>query len=78
MVVRGIVQHWSGLSNARLPPTSGMHLLPLHKGHLDYGTANRRCGRDTGSRHIVWLYFRFSLSVRDVEALMAARGVLLR
>ena len=27
--------------------------------------------------HCVWLYFRFCLSDRDVEALMAARGVLL-
>ncbi len=26
-------------------------------------------------RHAVWLYFRFSLSFRDVEELMAARGV---
>ena len=26
-------------------------------------------------RHAVWLYFRFSLSLRDVEELMAARGV---
>jgi putative transposase len=25
-------------------------------------------------RHAVWLYFRFSLSFRDVEELMAARG----
>ena len=27
--------------------------------------------------HTVWRYFRFSLSFRDVEALMAARGVVL-
>src|SRR5919202_4812413 len=27
--------------------------------------------------HTVWLYFRFSLSFRDVEELMAARGVTL-
>jgi hypothetical protein len=27
--------------------------------------------------HAVWLYFRFSLSYRDVEELMAARGVVL-
>src|SRR5918997_2508439 len=27
--------------------------------------------------HCVWLYFRFSLSYRDVEELMAARGVVL-
>src|SRR5215208_4704707 len=27
--------------------------------------------------HTVWLYFRFSLSFRDVEELMAARGVVL-
>ncbi len=27
--------------------------------------------------HCVWLYFRFCLSYRDVEALMAARGILL-
>jgi hypothetical protein len=27
--------------------------------------------------HCVWLYFRFCLSYRDVEALMAARGVIL-
>ena len=27
--------------------------------------------------HTVWLYFRFSLSFRDVEDLMAARGVML-
>ena len=26
-------------------------------------------------RHAVWLYFRFSLSIRDVEELMAQRGV---
>ncbi len=27
--------------------------------------------------HTVWLYFRFSLSFRDVEELMAVRGVIL-
>ena len=27
--------------------------------------------------HSVWLYYRFSLSYRDVEALMAERGVTL-
>ncbi len=27
--------------------------------------------------HAVWLYFRFSLTFRDVEELMAARGVTL-
>src|SRR4028118_1472168 len=27
--------------------------------------------------HTIWLYFRFSLSFRDVEELMAARGVIL-
>ncbi len=27
--------------------------------------------------HTIWLYFRFNLSFRDVEELMAARGVLL-
>lgn len=26
-------------------------------------------------RHAVWLYFRFSFSLRDVEELMAARGI---
>lgn len=26
-------------------------------------------------RHAVWLYFRFSLSLRDVEEMLAARGV---
>ena len=26
-------------------------------------------------RHAVWLYFRFSLSLRDVEELLAARGI---
>jgi len=26
--------------------------------------------------HAVWLYFRFALSYRDVEALLAARGVI--
>jgi putative transposase len=28
------------------------------------------------SSHAVWLYFRFSLSYRDVEELMAARGII--
>ncbi len=27
--------------------------------------------------HAVWLYFRFALRYRDVEGLLAARGVLL-
>ena len=27
--------------------------------------------------HCVWLYFRFALSYRDVEEMMAARGVVL-
>ena len=27
--------------------------------------------------HTVWLYFRFALSYRDVEEIMAVRGVLL-
>ena len=27
--------------------------------------------------HCVWLYFRFALSYRDVEEIMAARGVTL-
>lgn len=26
-------------------------------------------------RHAVWLYFRFNLSLRDVEELLAARGI---
>ena len=26
-------------------------------------------------RHAVWLYFRFTLSIRDVEELLAQRGV---
>ena len=26
-------------------------------------------------RHAVWLYFRFNLSFRDVEELMAQRGI---
>jgi len=26
--------------------------------------------------HAVWRYFRFSLSYRDVEALLAARGII--
>ena len=25
--------------------------------------------------HTVWLYFRFSLSFRDIEELLAARGI---
>lgn len=28
-------------------------------------------------RHAVWLYFRFTLSFRDIEELMAQRGVAL-
>jgi putative transposase len=27
--------------------------------------------------HAVWLYFRFSLSFRDVEGLLAQRGIVL-
>ena len=27
--------------------------------------------------HAVWLYFRFALSYRDIEELLAARGVIL-
>jgi putative transposase len=26
--------------------------------------------------HLLWLYFRFSLSFRDIEDLMASRGVI--
>ena len=26
-------------------------------------------------RHAVWLYFRFTLSLRDVEELLAQRGI---
>ena len=26
--------------------------------------------------HVVWLYFRFSLSFRDIEELMASRGII--
>lgn len=26
-------------------------------------------------RHAVWLYFRFTLSIRDVEKLLAQRGI---
>jgi transposase-like protein len=26
-------------------------------------------------RHAVWLYFRFTLSIRDVEELLAQRGI---
>jgi putative transposase len=29
-------------------------------------------------RHAVWLYFRFTLSLRDVEELLAERGVEVR
>jgi putative transposase len=28
--------------------------------------------------HAVWLYFRFSLSFRDVEELLAQRGIVVR
>lgn len=26
--------------------------------------------------HVVWLYFRFSLSLHDIEELMASRGII--
>ncbi|MET3118304.1 transposase-like protein [Undibacterium sp. GrIS 1.8] len=26
--------------------------------------------------HVVWLYFRFALSIRDIEDLMASRGII--
>jgi len=26
--------------------------------------------------HVVWLYFRFALSFRDIEELMASRGII--
>lgn len=26
--------------------------------------------------HVVWLYFRFSLSLRDIEELMSSRGII--
>jgi len=29
----------------------------------------------TGIRHAVWLYLRFNLSLRDVEDLLAERGL---
>ncbi len=29
-------------------------------------------------RHAVWLYFRFTLSLRDVEELLAQRGIEVR
>jgi putative transposase len=40
----------------------------ISKGHRFPGEIIRRC---------VWLYFRFCLSDRDVEELLAVRGVLL-
>lgn len=27
-------------------------------------------------RHAIWLYFRFTLSLRDVEEMMARRGII--
>jgi hypothetical protein len=32
-------------------------------------------GANDGKQYTVWLYYRFSLSYRDVEELMAARGI---
>lgn len=26
--------------------------------------------------HVVWLYFRFALSIREIEELMASRGII--
>jgi putative transposase len=40
--------------------------LPSYRGY--------RCPAEIIS-HAVWLYFRFSLSLRDVEELLAERGV---
>jgi putative transposase len=40
-------------------------------------TARTAWGTDRHHRHCIWLYFRFCLSYRDVEELMAERGVVL-
>ena len=32
-------------------------------------------GRPEGVQHAVWLYFRFTLSLRDVEEMLAQRGI---
>ena len=47
---------------------SGGHMRPI-------SFKRHRFPPDT-IRHAVWLYFRFTLSIRDVEELMAQRGIL--
>ena len=56
------------------------HLKPCDTGDMMSDTARPSY---TGFRfpqeiisHAVWLYFRFNLSLRDVEALLAARGMI--
>ena len=43
--------------------------LPSYRGYRFPATVISHCD------HCVWLYFRFSLSYRDVEEMMAERGV---
>ena len=48
-------------------------MIPAGNGQLRSGN---RCPREIIS-HCVWLYHRFALSFRDVEDLLAERGVIL-
>ncbi|GAC1554333.1 MAG: hypothetical protein NVS2B7_30280 [Herpetosiphon sp.] len=45
--------------------------------HTTTPSYKRHCYPSEIIAHAVWLYFRFSLSFRDVEELMAARGIVL-
>ncbi len=57
-------------------------VLPTRAVHRQAGPMNERASRYHGYRfppevisHAVWLYYRFSLSFRDVEDLLAQRGI---
>ncbi len=51
--------------------TDGMKMTPAGPSY------KRHCNPAEIIAHTVWLYFRFSLSFRDVEELMAVRGIVL-
>ena len=61
-------------------PASGKTLVLSRRGKQQKST-NEQCNflnvKDEIISHSVWLYFRFALSFRDVEEILAMRGVVL-
>src|SRR3712207_5087612 len=68
---------WTALSTSRLSSSTRMESCDINGMTTDTAAPSYKGFRFPQEifSHTVWLYFRFNLSYRDVEELLAARGV---